>query len=270
MARDKKELAAAIQTHVDRALAQPPRVPQPPFDPRASRLGYWLPEVARAGIAHVPAERVGDAPVGQLRHAMWEPETPAPDVRALLLKATEMQVPGMMFRWDVCAPLDLKIRMGRATDGTCPTAADVAWLMLDDPRMDDILGDLFAFDSTEPLAFWRRPWQQVTMEAGYPVEFRAFVLDHKLQGVCSYYPQRPLPAHYLPDMEKVRDLTVKLQESCGMDSFTADWLLTPEGELLWLEGGPPHLPHCGAHPCCFRPGHIDGFLLAPVDSALTE
>ena len=38
--------------------------------------------------------------------------------------------------------------------------------------------------------------------------------------------------------------------------FSADFLVTLDSRVLFLEGGPPH--GLGAHSCCFRPGEIEG------------
>lgn len=259
-----------MQEHIAASLASRPGGGGPePYDRRVHFLAYWLEQVTAAGIPHIPGEKIGSAPIGDLRRAMWEPHEPNPTVAALVKLAMSGPAAGMMYRWDMCASLDLKIRMGEPGMGNCPTSKEVLWMMLDDPRLDDILGDLMR-DPTEPIILWQRPWVKATIEAGFPVEFRAFVLDSRVQGVCSYYPQRPLPAKYASHLKQVHDLTVKLQEHTRQAAFSADWLLSEHGSLLWLEGGPPHLPDRGAHPCCFPPCKIEGFLLAPVEGAIIE
>src|SRR5207342_1126241 len=34
-------------------------------------------------------------------------------------------------------------------------------------------------------------------------------------------------------------------------AFSCDWLLIQDGQVVFLEAGPPHTPTGGAHPCCF-------------------
>ena len=47
------------------------------------------------------------------------------------------------------------------------------------------------------------------------------------------------------------------------NAWTADFVMTADRQILLLEGGPPHLPTFGAHPCCFQPGQIAGDAYTP-------
>jgi hypothetical protein len=55
--------------------------------------------------------------------------------------------------------------------------------------------------------------------------------------------------------------------------FSADFIVREDGEVLFLEGGPPHVaePPLGcpsAHPCCMEPGNIYGIAFARRKGAL--
>jgi len=51
------------------------------------------------------------------------------------------------------------------------------------------------------------------------------------------------------------------RDGIPMKSFTADFVVTEDDEVLFLEGGPPHTALWGAHPCCFVPGNVEGVAL---------
>ena len=86
-------------------------------------------------------------------------------------------------------------------------------------------------------------------------------------------PQRHLP-EFPEHIKQIRDFTEELaailkppflwhMHSGGLDlnevHFTADFIVTVDNLVLFLEGGPPH--EMGAHMCCFEPGKIDGIAL---------
>ncbi|MCE5224392.1 MAG: cell division cycle 123 family protein, partial [Porphyromonadaceae bacterium] len=104
-----------------------------------------------------------------------------------------------------------------------------------------------------------RPWVKAKYENRYPVEFRVFVQDGEILGVSNYYPQMNLSEEYTQYAEESIEITKKLLGTTP--SFTADYILTENYELLYLEGGPPHLMCGGAHMCCFKPGEISGVAL---------
>ena len=138
--------------------------------------------------------------------------------------------------------------------------------MIDDPRFADILYDYGERNGASSLPVWRRPWITAQIEEGYPVEFRVFARDGGILGLSSYYPQRPLPLTSLimRSCERILQYSERLIEQVA--NFSADWLVRPDGEILFLEGGPPH--HEGAHPCCFPVGKIQGLALSPLPGAL--
>lgn len=134
-----------------------------------------------------------------------------------------------------------------------------------DPRAVDIILEYPA----DSIQVWRRPWVQALQVDGYPVEFRVFVRDGSIQGIASYYPQRPLPVtpEMLAYVEGCREATynilahlVRSQERPWMPSYekrysdqlpsaTLDFLVDTSGQVLFLEAGPPL--GAGAHPCAF-------------------
>ena len=93
----------------------------------------------------------------------------------------------------------------------------------------------------------------------YPVEFRAFAFPSGI-AVSSYYTRRPLPAAYEEIAIQVRHLTERLAAYSPLPSFSADFLLTLEGNLLFLEGGLGFTRGGLVNPCCFsgepQPGKI--------------
>ena len=133
--------------------------------------------------------------------------------------------------------------------------------ILDDPRLVDILFET----PLDVIDMWARPWIEARMFRGYPVEYRVFVRSGAVVAVSSYYPQRALD-YCEREIAQVMSMTETLIEALGgrtmvypllLDdgadwsgvNFTADYLVGQDGEVLWLESGPPFGK--GAHPCCF-------------------
>lgn len=263
-------------------------------------LGDWLAVCRETGVPHVPADLVCEFE----RNDLLEYETEGPHQVRLADAGTEVMMrleEGYMFRWDCCAPARVKAELarGRHEWQECLTMAesgDIECTYLD-YRSADIILDWPRF--TVPV--WKRPWQKAWVVDGWPVEFRAFVMDDRIQGVSSYYPQRPLDdnAYIRGVVDRVRLLTgellaavrgrefewsraewktppppangfvsgdvldrlIEAQEALKRPQFTCDFMVTPDDEVLFLEGGPPHWPTGGAHPCCFAPGHTEGVAL---------
>ena len=183
-----------------------------------------------------------------------------------------------MLRYDFCAPLETKIRMSSGMPAFHP---DMTNFILDDPRAYDILWEY----PRENVPIHQRPWIQAQIQDSYPVEYRVFVRQGVIQGISNYYPQRPLRRND-NEIERARELTLALVENAstpflwpnsvmnpwvfaryGADGthFTADFIVTETGDMLLLEGGPPH--EMGAHPCCFRDGELSGIALTDRNAA---
>ncbi len=222
-------------------------------------LSEWLPILDAAGVPHIPAVPIGSATVAEWLEAidgLW-PRA----VEEAMLEAARSE-PGHMVRWDCCASEDLKCYMARP-DLASPKLEQRAKAppTCDDPRLCDILFDCAGiYGMEQQIALYRRPWWQAYMEGGWPVEFRVFYRGGELQGVSSYYPQRPLAEEYEHDANVCAAMAGRIAAQ-GPRDFSADMLLMENGrQLVVIECGPPH--ERGAHPCCFRPGEISGIVLS--------
>ena len=233
-------------------------------------LGDWLDLCRRAEVPHVPAAQVAEA----LRDDYLAFDTEG-EHRARLEQVwkdiQDARKDNQMMRLDCCSDAEIKYRMAQGEGGEFKPEFGV--IMFGDMRSFDLV-DEYPRDN---IPIWQRPWVETQVIDGYPVEYRAFVRDGKLQGISSYYPQRPLP-RFPEHLEAVRNFTERLiqhvrtpilwhQTLMFLDNpldrqgihFTADFLVNTQGETLFLEGGPPH--ELGAHMCCFRPGEIEGVAL---------
>ena len=235
-------------------------------------LGDWLELYQKARVPHVLAARTTS-----LHRADWVrfdvPGDHHERLKKALSQVKDNLKPRHIVRFDFCSPLEVKFRLGQRNP---EWRQDLTRLHLDDPRAFDILFE----HPREEIPVWQRPWMDATVVDGYPVEYRAYVLDGEVQGISSYYSQRPLPRyeHHLKTVREYTEMLIahakppfllnqssfmlKFQEEhdrAGVH-FTADFLVTREsGEVLFIEGGPPH--ELGAHPCCFRPGGVEGIAL---------
>lgn len=176
---------------------------------------------------------------------------------------------GTMFRWSCCAPADIKMALSR---GEKPDLGKHRTeFTIDDLRAYDIVSDY----PRKEITVYYRPWITPKKLNGYPLEFRVYVEEDKVIAVSQYYPQSALEetpeladivnqcTDYVEAMIKAQHKPClhPLSMSGGPDSnwWTADFLVSNWGDVLFLEGGPPHLPTCGAHPCCFddrKPGGV--------------
>ena len=237
-------------------------------------LEDWLAACAQAGTPAVPAEHLINISLSDLM------EYDVPGEHRSRLEESIRQIreglkPGYMLRYDCCAPMEVKRRLA---NGQWQLHPDMLMVDIDDPR----LWDTAIHYPRRNLPVWQRPWVKARIEAGFPVEYRVYVDNGKIQGISNYYPQRQL-AENNAELQQVRDLTQLLintvnppyqwpltpevlrlelereQYDQAGPHFTADFIVTSEGQALFLEGGPPHC--LGSHPCCFRPGEIHGVAL---------
>ena len=235
-------------------------------------LEDWLELCQSAGIPHVPATRI--ATIGREDCLRFDSPGEHQDrLHAAMKQVEDALHPGHMLRFDCCAPIETKSRLARGLHEWHP---NMNAFMLDDPRLFDILCEY----PKEEVPIWTRPWQDAEIVSGYPVEYRAFVLDGQVAGISSYYPQRPLP-RFQQHLDDVLELTLRLidhiptpflwieafslpafgeKHDLNGVHFTADFIAARgTHEILFLEGGPPH--ELGGHPCCFLKGEIDGVAL---------
>lgn len=221
-------------------------------------LFNWLDAVRRAEIPHVAATEIWRGPISSI--LQFDQKGPhSADLEAMDAAVKAAAGPGKMVRWDCCAGHDVKGRIG---GGNPEWHEYFAELYIDDPRAFDLIYEY----PRDDMIVWSRPWVKAAIHDGYPVEFRVYVKDGAAIGVSNYYPQMDLPESYAPDAKQAMDMTRKLisvikapvwvphdggADRWAQDSVhgTVDWLLTQDGQLLFLEGGPPF--GAGAHPCCF-------------------
>jgi len=119
----------------------------------------------------------------------------------------------------------------------------------------------------------------------YAYEVRVFVENGKIAGISNYYPQCPsseadakmvrlmdeaetMTSHLIAHQNKVLVMPKdQIAHGKPVNNWTADFVMTSDGQVLFLEGGPAHYPRGGAHPCCFEPGKISGRAFAPIEGA---
>ena len=227
----------------------------------ATSLERWMAEVQAAGVSAVPATVLCRLP----RKTFLGFEQPSADDLAhwrQFRTALDSLPADHMVRWDCCASLDVKSVMGHPDGDIEETFRD---LSPDDPRAFDIVYD----QPVDELPVLARPWVRALRVEGFPVEFRVFVRDSEVLGVASYYPQRPLPEtvdilRYAQEVREAAERVVaslkqaqrypwmpayKGRFSRGLVHCTLDFLVTPDGHVLFLEAGPAF--GAGAHPCAF-------------------
>lgn len=242
----------------------------------STSLQAWVAHAEAAGIPHITAQ-----PIGSLKRdtVLRCDEPTAGDIEDLAwLQSAISSVPSShMVRWDPCAPFGIKHGMSYLGD---VEPDDKRHLSLDDPRAFNIIYE-YPSDTVSVLA---RPWVDALRIESYPVEFRAFTQNSQLLGVGSYYPQRPLPD--TPEIRKFvqrcEDLSLDLVnhldatgqypwmpsfDSCPTVDFkpntvsaTLDFLVDQQGQVLFLEAGPPW--GAGAHPVSFLDREVKGVSLA--------
>lgn len=231
-------------------------------------LGHWITACAKANIEFVPATCLTELDI----ELILEFDSHPPKLIEAFKLINEAKAPNHMLRWDVCAPYDVKYGMSKGTHEWNDSYLN---LSPDDPRAFDLIYGFPAL--TMPI--WLRPWVKAQIVDSYPVEYRVFVLDSEVIGVSNYYPQRPLADTYETQsdvqaaIQRTNQIVSKIElpwnspkmKRLGFHtdtvSCTLDFLKTADGEILFLEGGPPHHQVWGAHPCCFQPGKIKGIAL---------
>ena len=250
---------------------------------RTVSLGDWLELARRAGVPHIDATQITSVAIDDLTQY----DTPGPHHERLGKAWAAMEaarLPGTMLRWDCCSSEDLKHAMAY---GRTPSREILERLTIDTRIIE--LGMAYPGDE---VAVWQRPWvgNDVEIVDGYPVEYRAFVGDAQVEGISSYYPQRPLRRR-ARELDAVKLWAGRLAagltgplvspaslwnhpgtpskadtEAAGPKSihFTTDFLVMKNGDVRLLEGGPPHF--AGAHSCCFKEGEIDGIALTDRNS----
>lgn len=220
-------------------------------------LSVWLSRCAAAGVPAIPARFSQDILVEDIFKSTDGEECKSVDAAAKWLKDGICEKE--MWRWEQCAPIELKSVMGNGG-----VACGVAFCT-DDPRLCDILYDC----NMETTRIAIRPVWDIQRHAGYPVEFRVYVFGAELESVSNYYPQRDLPDVFMPQAKEAAALARRLYPHVGTP-FTADFCYDGNGHVVFLEGGPPW--GYGAHPCCFNPDKLtpERIVLAKEDGCVVE
>ena len=241
-------------------------------------LGDWLDLCRREEVPHVPATQV--AAIRRDDYLAFDTEGDHRSRLEQVWKAVQSaRKDNQMMRLDCRTDAEVKYRMAQGNGGAFNP--EFGAIMFGDMRSFDIVYDY----PRDNIPIWQRPWVEAQVIDGYPVEYRAFVRDGKLQGISSYYPQRPLP-EFPQHLEAVGEMTQRLIDNAAppflwhqtlmfLDNpldqqgihFTADFLVNTQGETIFLEGGPPH--ELGAHMCCFRPREIEGIALTDRNINIT-
>ena len=149
-------------------------------------LGDWLNLCRSAEVPHVPAAQVTQVQREDYLHFDTEGEHRA-RLGQVWKAIQSARKDNHMMRLDCCADGELKYRMSRGDSGGFQP--EFGAIILDDMRSYDMVSEY----PRENIPIWQRPWAETQVIDGYPVEYRAYVRDGKLQGISSYYPHRPLP-----------------------------------------------------------------------------
>jgi len=221
-------------------------------------LGEWIDACKRQSVPHITAEKLGSCWAQELICAAYGEVESAPirNLDALMRDTVQhLDLSEHMLRWSCCSTFDLKAAMDK--DGRAGPESRGA-MNVDDPRFIGMLESDWQW--MKPVTLYRRTWVEAMYHGSHPVEFRVFVENGDVVGVSNYYSQRGLPEEYGKLAKRCKGMT---QPLCNEASdFTADWLVTPDCEVLFLEGGPPHRnAPPAAHPCCFAPNNTNGIAL---------
>lgn len=217
-------------------------------------LSKWLSLCEQAQIAYIPATFGPAVSIDEIyRFNEGLGDTPTLDQAYRWLRKN-YQPRSTIWRWDCCSTETLKASMSEGYQ-TIPPLLEFDF---DDARFIAVLEELERWQE-QKISVLIRPWIKAKIEANYPVEFRAFVFPSGV-AVSSYYTRRPLPTAYEEIAIQVRELTERLATHTCLSSFSADFLLTESGNLLFLEGGLGFTSSGLVNSCCFeqepKPGEI--------------
>lgn len=245
-----------------------------PFD-----LGQWLDLCERAGVPYIPAEKIAEIAADTI--VRFDHQPPPPEIGEFYARIAERMKrlgDGHMVRWNICAGYDVKCAL---SDGEYEWRPEFASIPIDDPRAFEIICEYHR----STVAAYTRPWMKARIIDGWPVEYRVYVENGDVIGVSNYYPQRAIPPSDAATVEvrtameltrrlihhqtKPLNLPQLLTYAPNLDGhgnhWTADFMRLDSGEIVFLEGGPPHTPRWGAHPCCFLGREVRGIALALGD-----
>lgn len=251
----------------------------------AVSLSTWAEHAQASGIPTVPAEVVCHIPVDSIM--CFEEQRPEDQVHWDALREVRAGLKAdEMLRMDCCASSDMKSMMQDGGEKAAyeylvePDEANPAvpaWRTL--PHLACMrIFDLSAEYPGDSVPVVKRPWVEARREDTHPVEYRVFVENGEVKGVANYYIQRGLePTEQVRSevsqaIANTRQLLTFMQdegalpfnvqadkEKNGFDpekaSCTIDFLVDRNGEVLFLEAGPPF--GLGAHPCAFMENKLE-------------
>lgn len=245
-------------------------------------IGDWLALCKDADVPFIPATPIAEADCEDL--SMFDqPGDHQERLAKFWASVDKVRKPSLeqglheMLRWSCCAGSDVKYHLGCGRPGWNREFMETFDIC--DPRAYDLVHDF----PKKTIQAWLRPWQKLLCHNDYPVEFRAFVENNNITGISSYYPQRALPlsASIITYISEITNFTKRMVayqpkplncpelRNCApnidlrLNSWTADFAVSEDESVLFLEGGPPHTPTFGAHSCCFAVGEIEGIALRP-------
>jgi hypothetical protein len=211
-------------------------------------LRLWLKRCKEAGIATIgaaicPFELKIEEVIGM------SPNNPHLQKLSTWTETQVTNTPkGAMWRWSLCAPIEVKAAMSHPG---LPVRLPWPHEAIDDERFQDIRKECQEAGIKTVTAIVR-PWIQAALEDGFPVEFRVFVTKTGETSTTSYYTQRPLGKKWRPVAEEAAKRAKTLRPLVkNTVEYSADFLVTPQGEILFIEGGPS--PEFGADPCWLDP-----------------
>lgn len=233
-------------------------------------LNHWLQLCQEHRIPYVPAYPLIEFDKQRLLEYGTD-GLPPDDVNAFYEVLYNNKRGEHLLRWDHCASGTLKkgILSGNSTPYLSSRYND---LTVRDPRVKEAL-ELYPGDL---ISVWKRPWIKTLRKSLWPVEFRSFVRDGKVQGISNRYPRVDITSvkGIQQAARKVMFGTIKLakafpqerfwHEHIGIEnsvSFSTDWLVRSDGRVLFLDGGLPWTETSGVDPCCFRGSTIEGVQL---------
>lgn len=251
----------------------------------AVSLATWAEQAAASGIPTVPAEVVCRIPVDAIM--CFEEQRPEDQVHWDALREVRIGMKAdEMLRMDCCASSDMKSMMQDGGEKAAyeylmePDEANPAvptWRTL--PHLACMrIFDLVADYPGDVVPVVKRPWIEARREETHPVEYRVFVENGEVKGVANYYVQRNLEltdevkAEVGQAIANTRQLLDHMQAEGGLPfnvqankdkngfdpekaSCTIDFLVDRDGQVLFLEAGPPF--GMGAHPCAFMQNKVE-------------
>ena len=235
-------------------------------------LEDWIYIAEKSNIPYVPVKLIAE--LNRWDCLMFETDGEHQNrLRDTFKVIKESAANNCMTRYDFCSSGEIKYKL---SIGSHNWIESFNYLMIDDPRSFDLLLEY----PRERIPVWQRPWIDAAIIDNYPVEYRVYIYDGKIQGISNYYLQRPLPKNDI-HLEKIKKYTNSIIENIKTPflwndvpfwfSFkesndvlgchcTIDFIVDKNDNILLLEDGPPH--ELGAHPCCFQPFQIEGIALS--------